>query len=253
MTPDIVVDIGNSRMKWGVCRGDRVVEVIRLPLHDLQAWDAALAQLPPHQAVNRKWALASVNPPAMNMFVAWSGNHGATVVFESYRDLPIRLNVDEPEKVGLDRLLGAIAARSMTPTGSPAITVDVGTAVTVNLVDADGVFQGGAILPGPGLMASCLGRETAALPHLCLDAVPATGVPGKSTIDAIRAGIAAAIQGGVGLLVRRLAIHEPWPLLFITGGAQGNLSKHLFPDIDDLIDCPELTLEGIRIAAEALP
>src|SRR5207249_10383120 len=111
-----------------------------------------------------KWAVASVNPPVLHRFVAWSYNHGGTVVFEKYTDLPIRLNVDEPETVGLDRLFGAVAAKAMVPPGTPAITVDVGTAVTVNLIDAEGVFQGGAIFPGPRLMARALHDFTAKLP-----------------------------------------------------------------------------------------
>ena len=156
MTPDVVVDIGNSRMKWGVCAGGRVTDVIRLRLDDEVAWDAALATLPPPQAAVRKWAVASVNPPALYRFMGWTHDRGGTVVFERHTDLPIRVNVDEPEKVGLDRLCGAVAAKGMTPAGTPAITVDVGTAVTVNLIDADGVFQGGAIFPGPRLMARAL-------------------------------------------------------------------------------------------------
>ena len=61
MTPDVVVDIGNSRIKWGVCRDDRVVDVVRLPLDDEAAWEAALGKLPPPQSFARHWAVASGN------------------------------------------------------------------------------------------------------------------------------------------------------------------------------------------------
>ena len=253
MTPDVVVDIGNTRMKWGRCVGGRVADVARLPLDDPGAWDAELAKLPPPQAFARKWAVASVNPPALHRFVAWSSDHGGTAVFEDYTQLPIRVDVDEPGKVGLDRLFGAVAAKAMVPPGTAAITVDVGTAVTVNLINADGVFQGGAIMPGPRLMGRALHELTAKLPLIDLSEVPVAGVPGRNTTDAIRAGIAAAIQGGVGILIERLVIQHPWPWLFVTGGARGSLSKHLFRGVDEVIERPELTLEGIRIAAEALP
>jgi type III pantothenate kinase len=253
MTPDVVVDIGNSRMKWGRCAGGRVGDVIRLPIDDAQAWDEALAKLPPPRSFARQWAVASVNPPALHRFVVWSYNHGSTAVLEDYTRLPIRVNVDEPEKVGIDRLFGAIAAKSMIPAGTPAITVDVGTAVTVNLIDAEGMFQGGAIFPGPRLMGRALHEHTAKLPDAELTEVPAAGVPGKNTIDAIRAGITAAVQGGVGLLIERLVVRNSWPRLFITGGARGSLSKHLFRGVDEVVEVPTLTLEGIRIAAEALP
>ncbi len=252
MTPDVVVDIGNSRMKWGLCEGKRVSEVRRLSLHDLAAWDAEFAKIPRRSSACQ-WAVASVNPPALARFREWLNPRGITVVFENSSDLPIRMNVDEPGKVGIDRLFGALAAKSMVPPGTPAITVDVGTAVTVNLIDSDGVFQGGAIFPGPRLMGRALHDHTAKLPLIDLGEVPAADVPGRTTADAIQAGIAAAVQGGVALLVERLVLRHPSPWLFITGGACGSLSKQLFRGVSKIIEVPALTLEGIRIAAEALP
>ena len=89
--------------------------------------------------------------------------------------------VDEPDAVGIDRVFGALAAKSMVPAGTPAITVDVGTAVTVNLIDADGVFQGGAIFPGPRLMGLALHQHTAKLPLIDLREIPNDDPPGKNT------------------------------------------------------------------------
>ncbi|MCE9564357.1 MAG: type III pantothenate kinase [Planctomycetes bacterium] len=250
MTPDVVVDIGNTRVKWGVCKGNRVTEVRRLSLDEPAIWDAELATLPPRTEA-RRWALASVNPPALARFRDWLQPHGRIAVFENATALPIRVNVDEPAKVGIDRLFGAIAAKSLVPKGTPAITVDVGTAVTVNLIDANGVFQGGAIFPGPRLMGRALHEHTAKLPLIDLGEVPEVRPPGKNTADAIRAGIAAAVQGGVAVLLERLG--APWPRLFLTGGARGSLSKYQFRNVDEVVELPTLVLEGIRIAAEALP
>ena len=259
MTPDVVVDIGNTRLKWGVCRGDKVTDVLRLPLDDATAWDAALAQLPAPQRFARKWAVASVNPPALLRFVGWSYNHGGTAVFEKHTELPIRVNVNEPEKVGLDRLFGAVAAKAMVPPGTPAITVDVGTAVTVNLIDADGVFQGGAIFPGPRLMARALHDFTAKLPLIDPTEFPTDELPGKNTEAAIRLGIDATLAGAVFQLVSLSAQQCPSPpWLFLTGGGAHlldgyQLDHHPPPEVGRLVRCPALTLEGIRIAAEALP
>jgi type III pantothenate kinase len=249
MTPDVVVDIGNSRMKWGRCADGRVVDVIRLPLDDPHAWNAELAKLP---SVS-KWAVASVNPTALHRFVSWSSNHGNTVVFEKYTDLPIRLNVDEPGKVGLDRLCGAVAAKAMVPAGTPAITVDVGTAVTVNVIDAEGVFQGGAIMPGPRLMGRALHEFTAKLPLIDLSEVPPE-TPGKNTGAAIRIGVFSALMGGMNGLVSLFTdeCSEP-PWLFITGGGHHLLEGYRSPGVAQTRIIPTLTLEGIRIAAEALP
>lgn len=254
MTPDVVVDIGNTRLKWGVCAGGRVSEVLRLPLDDSAAWDAELAKLPPPSA-SRRWAVASVNPPGLRRFAEWANRRGGLAVFERYTDLPIRLNVDAPEKVGLDRLCGAVAARAMTPAGTPAITVDVGTAATVNLIDAAGVFQGGAILPGPRLMARALHEFTAKLPL----SEPANNyadleIPAKNTAAAIRAGILTALGGAVVQLTSTMADESPVPpWMFVTGGGAHLLDGCQLPWIAETSAVPTLTLEGIRIAAEALP
>lgn len=253
MTPDVVVDIGNTRLKWGVCRDGRVTDVLRLPLDDTAAWDAELSRLPPLQAFSRKWAVASVNPPALLRFVGWADNHGGMVVFERHTDLPIRVNVDEPENVGIDRLLGAVAASAMVPPGTPAITVDVGTAVTVNLIDADGVFQGGAIFPGPRLMARALHDFTAKLPLVELGETPG-GPMGKNTAAAIRIGIESAIGGGVMQLTSALADECPVPpWIFLTGGAHHLIAGYRAPWAAEWRSVPALTLEGIRLAAEGLP
>jgi type III pantothenate kinase len=254
MTPDVVVDIGNTRLKWGVCRDGRVTDVLRLPLDDAAAWDAEFTQLPPPRTFSRKWAVASVNPPALHRFVVWSYNHGGTAVFERHTDLPIRVNVDEPEKVGIDRLLGAVAAKAMVPPNTPAITVDVGTAVTVNLVDADGVFQGGAIFPGPRLMARALHDFTAKLPLVELGDAPPAGPIGKNTAAAIRIGIESALGGGVMQLTSLFADECPVPpWVFLTGGAHHFLTGYSAPWIVEWRSAPALTLEGIRLAAEGLP
>jgi type III pantothenate kinase len=253
MTPDVVVDIGNTRLKWGVCCDGRVTEVLRLPLDDAAAWDAALAKLPPPQSSARKWAVASVNPPALHRFGVWAYPHGGTVAFETHADLPIRLNVDEPGSVGLDRLCGAVAAKAMVPPGTPAITVDVGTAVTVNLIDADGVFQGGAIFPGPRLMARSLHEHTAKLPLIDVIEIP-SGSPGKNTSEAICVGIDSALIGGVHGCVSAFADECPVPpWLFVTGGGGSLLAGYRSAGLPDPRVVPTLNLEGIRIAAEALP
>lgn len=254
MTPDVVVDIGNSRLKWGVCVGGQVTEVMRLPLDDAPAWDAAPATLPPPQASARRWAVASVNPPALDRFLRWARDRGELAVFERHTQLPIRLNVDEPDRVGLDRLFGAVAARAMAPPTVPAITVDVGTAVTVNLIDADGVFQGGAIMPGPRLMGRALHDFTAKLPLVDLtDRVEDLWGPAKNTSDAIRLGIDAAVGAGVAQLVDLFIDRCGPPLVFVTGGGANVIFGYPFERAGSPRHVPTLTLEGIRIAAEALP
>ena len=252
MTPDVVVDIGNSRMKWGRCAEGRVTEMVSLPLDDEAAWEAELAKLPPTRFA-RKWAVASVNPPALHRFIVWANDHGGAIPFEDFRGVPLRLAVEKPEQVGVDRLMSALAAYSLAGP-QPAIAISVGTAVTVDLVDADGAFLGGVIFPGPRLMAESLNRHTSKLPLVDAAAIPTVEAPGRNTRDAILAGIRYSIVGAAYLLVDRYAAICGSPWVFVTGGAAGDLGEINFGDpFMGTRLVPTLTLEGIRIAAEALP
>ena len=79
-------------------------------------------------------------------------------------ELPLRVELEKPDHVGIDRLLDAVAVNSRRAPGVPAVIIDAGSAVTVDLVDGAGAFRGGAILPGLRLMAKSLHDYTALLP-----------------------------------------------------------------------------------------
>jgi type III pantothenate kinase len=165
--------------------------------------------------------------------------------------LPLKLDVHHPERVGVDRLVSTIAVNHRRRPDEPAIIVDAGTAVTVDVVDRAGVFQGGAILPGLRTAARSLAASTDALPAtdpLHHDRQPA--VIGKSTEEAIRSGVIWGAVGAVKELVLRMRQEVDCPAqVFCTGGQGQFLSKLLGPDVQFL---PHLVLEGAAIAARTL-
>lgn len=246
MTPDIVVDIGNSRMKWGRVAGGAVAEMVSLSLTDEREWEGQLAKwrlaLP-----LKKWAMAGVNPPATERFESWVGNKGLRI--SNYGQIPIAVEVEEPEKVGIDRLLNAYAAMSHEAT----LVVSVGTAVTIDLIDGRGLFHGGAILPGFRVMLKSLSQQTSKLPEIDIFE-PASPVPGKTTIEAIRTGVFWAILSAITSL---RASYQDSPALLgsgsrllpvvLTGGDSWLLFDNIEPPFQHI---PALTLEGIRLAAE---
>ncbi len=253
MSPDVVVDIGNTRIKFGLCAGGAVAKAFSLPAEDTSAW---ARQLKAWQFAGRvHWAVSSVHPERLGRFGEWAAGRGDQVVaFADYGQLPVRVEVDEPAKVGIDRLFNAVAFLRDLPPGTPGVIIDVGTAVTVDLLDGRHVFVGGAILPGPRLMFEVLNRQTAKLPFIDLHEVPTEAAPGKNTRDAMAAGVRAAVTAGCEQLVREYAASAatpPW--LMMTGGALGALAGHRFPGVGPTFTHPLLTLEGIRLAAEALP
>jgi type III pantothenate kinase len=168
--------------------------------------------------------------------------------------VPIEANVKEPSRVGIDRLLNSLAANQVRQPNRPAIVVDVGTAMTVNLISADGVFQGGAILTGPMTALGALHSATSSLPLLDSEALDTAPAPvGKDTEDAMAAG---AYWGAVGaareLIARTAATCDQSPEIFLTGGASAGLAPEIGLGDRPARHMPHLVLSGIRLAAEGI-
>jgi type III pantothenate kinase len=250
MSPFIVADVGNSRIKWGLCDDRQVLHSASLELDDPATWDR---QLQDWKEVARlgvsepRWVLAGVNPAGMERFSTWLATCTArSLQIESNDILPVRVQVDRPEQVGVDRLLNAIAFNSVRLSAQPGIIVDAGSAVTVDYVDQDGVFRGGAIFPGLRLMAEALHQYTAKLPLIDWKAAVAV-VPGTNTEAAIACGIQGATIGGIEHLANELlALSKQEPARFLTGGDAPLLAAQLSSSWKPW---PLMTLEGLRLTA----
>jgi len=169
-------------------------------------------------------------------------------------DLPLTVNVAVPEKVGIDRLLGALAVNQLRRPKTAAIAVDMGTATTVDLISADGAFEGGAIVAGPTLALAALHAGTASLPQLGASVLEAPPVAiGKSTIEAMASGAYWGAIGAVRELASQLAQSCPSePQLFLTGGGAEGLAPFIGLEDQPARYLPHLVLSGIRLAADRL-
>jgi type III pantothenate kinase len=251
----LVADIGNTRIKWGQCNESGIARSVSLP-DDSDAWQQQLAVWRLEGRLN--WVLASVQPARTERLAAYLRSRGDSVrVFQRYSELPLAVKVEKPEQVGLDRLLNALGAKSLIVPGTPAIVVDAGTAVTVDLLDDEGAFAGGSIFPGLRLMAEALHDHTALLPLVeTQGAIPL--VPAGSTTNAIAAGIHWAVAGGISGLLRALSLTVPSleakVPVFLTGGDAPRIQFDLLDrELFQYQLRPTLTLEGIRVAALAIP
>jgi type III pantothenate kinase len=165
-----------------------------------------------------------------------------TVVGPDYSRLGINVAYDRPEDVGADRVVDALAAREAF--GAPVIIVDFGTATTLDLVNAEGDYVGGAIMPGLALAAKTLSESAARLVPVEYKA-PAS-VVGKNTDDSIRSGLiygtAAAVDGMIEKF--REEIGERCPVV-----ATGGLAKYVVGPSEyvEVVD-PDLTLKGLWLA-----
>ena len=260
----LLADVGNTRIKLAVVsdHGIDASGVRRLPTvtkrqdldshgfrpANLETW---LNQAAPTTAVV---LVASVHDAAAARLEAAIAELSATRhrVLRQRRivhgDLPLEILVAEPHKVGIDRLAAAAAASLVRRSGHAAVIVDCGTAATVGIVSASGAFLGGAILPGPALMARALAEGTSRLPAVASleqDAPPV--MPGRSTQEAIAAGIGWGIRGAIARLVEeaRASVGADADVI-LTGGWRGAVRDAL----PGAIEMPELVLAGIALAAD---
>jgi type III pantothenate kinase len=245
VNPDIVVDVGNTRMKWGRCSTTSVDATASLPHHSPQDWQEALRTW--KVDAKRTWIVAGVNPQQRDIFAGWLEQQGQTVqLLESPKLLPLTVRLERPDHVGIDRLLNAVAANTRRPAHTPAVLVDAGSAVTVDWLDETGAFCGGAILPGLRLMTEALHNYTALLPLVPIT-TSCPELPAVSTRAAVEAGVFWTAAGGVNTLIARLAERSGKPpAVFLAGGD----AKLLEPALNTEVQLwPEITLEGIRLAA----
>jgi type III pantothenate kinase len=144
-----------------------------------------------------------------------------------------------------------VAVNQLRDPNRAAIAVDLGTAITVDLISAEGDFQGGAILPGISMSARALHEFTDLLPLIDMaslaEAPPAVG---RSTIDAMQSGLFWGAIGGIRELIDRMTpSHSQPPQIFLTGGAAPSVAGLLAAEAHYV---PHLVLSGIALAAQSM-
>jgi type III pantothenate kinase len=156
---------------------------------------------------------------------------------------PIVLDVEEPQSVGADRALNAIAAHAKHK--GDLVVIDFGTATTFDVVDGDGAYKGGIIAPGINLSIDALVNAAAMLPRVAIDAPESDTVIGRTTesqmIIGIYWGYVAMIEG----LTERLQRELGRPVTVVaTGGLADLFDKHT--KAFDAIE-PDLTIQGLSL------
>ena len=243
----IALNVGNSRTQIGRFEGGEVAESQRLENSKIPAIAEVVTQFWSHVEKERAAiVMASVNAPVANVLASMIEDQLSQHVYRVGADLPVPINVAlDPETItGVDRLLNAVAAFDRIK--QACIVVDAGTAVTVDFVDGEGTFHGGAIAPGARMQLRALHERTASLPDIDF-AKPDDDAFGKNTAQAMLHGVYFGISG----MVRRLAelyaeSYGAYPTVVATGGD----AELLFQN-DELVDriVPDLTLFGIAAAA----
>jgi type III pantothenate kinase len=215
---------------------------------DLDALAAAILEAPVSNP-GAPLVIASVNGPVAEPLIQLlepkiAARGGDIYLFGRDLTIPIQNSLTDDSTVGQDRLLNALGAYARAK--QACIIVDAGTAITVDFVDGQGVFQGGAIAPGLNLMLKALHEHTAALPEVKFEVLSDSTPFGKDTRGAMLLGVRSAATGLVRVLAEKYAeFYGGYPQIIATGGD----ARTLFEG-DDLIEhiVPDLTLIGIQAA-----
>jgi type III pantothenate kinase len=279
----IAVDIGNSLTKVGwfddawvagsAAQHDSAAQHGSAAQHDSAEASLSPAGTLPHPSAIRRFftgqslpeeLFAELPVEPLRWRVASVNSQGQRIVTETVRarrphddlhilsrgDFPIDIRVDEPDRVGLDRLAAAVAANALRGREQAAIVVTAGTALVINVVGRGGTFDGGVILAGFRMQARSLFETADQLPLAewrAGDAPPP--VIGKNTVAAIQSGLFWGAVGAVREIVAQVARglgHEPQ--VFVTGGDLARLAPLLGGQVRFV---PNMVLAGIALAARA--
>ena len=247
----LAIDIGNTDISIGLFVDDALRHVWRFgadPRRSADDYRAQLLVLALAAGVDLQRteavAIGSVAPPVTGILTRmcreWLGLDPLLVHVGLDLGLPVR--VLEPKRVGIDRLLNAIAAREMY--GAPCITLDLGTATKFDVVDAEGAFIGGAIAPGFLTAADALIRGAALLPRI--DYTPPPSPIGDDTTTAMQSGIVLGYLSLMeGMLARIQAALPGPPAPVIATGGVANLLRPYLTCADHFQ--PDLTLHGLHL------
>ncbi len=200
---NLSIDIGNTAIKWATFEGRTLMEQgYGMPEEQLKVADCVLA-----------CASGSAKGVANNI-----------PLLNADTELPIRLDYKTPATLGADRIAAACGAWGLHP-GEVSVVIDAGTCITVDFVSEDGVYHGGAIMPGLSMCLSALHEKTARLPLVSLDGVDHAPVLGRSTEESILAGTLGAtmlaLAGYVALYREKCAKLN----VLLSGGDSDRLSK----------------------------
>lgn len=221
---NIAVDIGNSDIKSGKFLGDQLLEK--------KHWKN-LKDLKDHYSTgNFQWIFSSVgnNDPEINtLFEGYS-----FIILSQATKVPLHLNYRTPETLGMDRLSAAVGAFAISPEKNILI-IDAGTCVTYDVVDAKGVFQGGAIAPGFKMRMKAMGHFTRQLPDISeeWEKIPLEAM-GKTTKECLLTGTYGGMIHEMNGFMARYRKDYSDLIVMLTGGDaryfESRLKGHIFAD-----------------------
>ncbi|HUW98692.1 MAG TPA: type III pantothenate kinase [Acidiferrobacter sp.] len=238
----LLCDLGNSRLKWAQWHG--ALSGFGWGAYEGEENFATRLASAPRPAAIAAISVASRHNAAFRTFCETRWRLTPTWYSASQQGFGLQSLYQPPESLGADRFAAMLGARSRF--GARALcVVDCGTAITIDAVDREGIFQGGAILPGMTVAGVALTRAAGALAPV--DYLGTVSAAGRNTATAMRAGIMLGTAGAIDrLLADQEVLLQTTLLVVLTGGDAHRLGPHLRHAHEI---APHLTLEGLAVMA----
>lgn len=214
----LLIDIGNTRLKWRWLRQGQLVPGGTAPVPEAGSETASFSAMWGEHAAAGRVVVSNVAGDAIAQALSdWCLRHWgrtAELVVAAAEQAGVINGYRDPAALGVDRWCGLIGARSLT--SGPVAVVSCGTAITVDLLGADGRHQGGVIGPGLATMIQAL---TGATRGIRMGAAPEgfAAPVGRTTVECVQAGVLAAAAGMVERTLSRAAFPGEGMIL-VTGG-----------------------------------
>jgi type III pantothenate kinase len=252
----LAIDAGNTNVVVALVDGDeikarwRIATDPRRTADEYAVWLHQLLEMEGYQRADvDRVIVGTVVPRALhNLEVLSSKYFGVQplIAGQGAAEWPIALDVDEPQSVGADRALNAIAAHAKHP--NDLIVIDFGTATTFDVIDFSGAYKGGIIAPGINLSLDALVSAAAKLPRIAIAAPKGESVVGRTTETQMLIGVYWGYVAMIEGLVARLKAEIGRPVKVVaTGGLAILFDKHT--DVFDAIE-PDLTIQGLALLAK---
>ncbi len=252
----LAIDAGNTNVVFALVEGRdirtrwRIATDPRRTADEYAVWINQLLALEGYAMADVKAVIiATVVPRALHNLQVLASKYfkvEAMVAGRAPVEWGIRLDVLQPETVGADRVVNAIAAHAEY--ADDLIIIDFGTATTFDHVDYDGAYKGGIIAPGINLSLDALVAAAAKLPRIAIAAPASDAVIGRTTEDQMLIGVYWGYVALMEGLVARMRAQIGRPAKVV---ATGGLAV-LFDEKTDLFDAivPDLTINGLAILHE---
>jgi len=236
---NLTVDIGNKKVKIGVFKNRKMVYSVDFLTSEIKDFSFSDRW---HNFRIERCGIASVFPDVNDLIRSKiKKNFKIEPLFLNYKNCKIKIKIKNPEKAGIDRIVNCKGASEIF--GYPVAVIDIGTAVTIDLVDDDKNFVGGFILPGPELWVDSL-KKTALIKKI---ENFSSGYIGKDTSSAVNLGMKEGISGAIEKIVAKLKGKYEISKIILTGGWCDYFKRKL--NFEKIVR-KYLTLEGINIILE---